>query len=55
MDKYFIKEKIKDGIICTPYVTSKLQVADILTKGLLTPMFDFQVNKSGMLYIFSPS
>ncbi|KAE8717060.1 hypothetical protein F3Y22_tig00110065pilonHSYRG00307 [Hibiscus syriacus] len=33
-DKHFIKEKLDSGLICTPYVTTGNQVADILTKGL---------------------
>ncbi|KAE8735933.1 Calcium-dependent lipid-binding family protein isoform 3 [Hibiscus syriacus] len=34
MDRHFIKEKLDSGLICTPYVSTGDQVADILTKGL---------------------
>ena len=34
VDRYFIKEKLDSGLICTPYVSTKGQLADILTKGL---------------------
>ena len=38
IDKHFIKEKIKVGIVCTPYIPTKLQLADMFTK----VMFGFQ-------------
>ena len=34
VDKHFIKEKLDSGLICMSYVSTKEQVADILTKGL---------------------
>ncbi|WVZ15866.1 hypothetical protein V8G54_013432 [Vigna mungo] len=34
VDTHFIKEKLDSGLICTPYVSSQDQIADILTKGL---------------------
>ena len=34
VDKHFIKEKVDNGIICMFYVSTKKQVADVLTKGL---------------------
>ena len=34
IDRHFIKEKLNSGCICTPFVRSKDQLADILTKGL---------------------
>ncbi|KAE8669914.1 Long chain base biosynthesis protein 1 [Hibiscus syriacus] len=40
VDRHFIKEKLDNGLICTPYVTIGNQVADILTKGL--PGKDYQ-------------
>ncbi|MBT0647308.1 Ty1/Copia family ribonuclease HI, partial [Escherichia coli] len=35
IDRHFIKEKLQEGIICTPFVPTTQQVADVLTKGLL--------------------
>jgi hypothetical protein len=34
IDRHFIKEKLKEGIICTPYVKTGEQLADMLTKGV---------------------
>ena len=54
IDRHFIKEKIDAGIICTPYVSTKEQTSDILTKGLFRPTFEFLVNKLGMFDINAP-
>ena len=32
--RHFIKEKIEEGLVCIPYITSKGQLVDFLTKGL---------------------
>ena len=34
VNTYFINEKIDNGLICTPYVPSQKQLADILEDGL---------------------
>ena len=34
VDRHFIKEKLDSGLICTPYVPSQGQLADIFTKPL---------------------
>ncbi|GMQ11665.1 hypothetical protein CsSME_00054197 [Camellia sinensis var. sinensis] len=34
IDHHFIKEKLTNGTICTPFVKSSKQLADILTKGV---------------------
>ena len=54
VDRHFIKEKLDSGLICTPYVPSLGQLADILTKGLCTPNFDRIICKLGMDNIYSP-
>ena len=33
IDKHFIKEKLDSGLICTPYVSTHGQLADILYQG----------------------
>lgn len=35
IDCHFIKEKLDSGLIAMTYVPSKLQFADVFTKGLL--------------------
>ena len=36
-DRHFIKEKIDSGLICTPFIASKLQLVDVFTKGVQNP------------------
>ena len=43
--KYFIKEKLENGLIVMPYMPMVEQVADILTKGLPKKQFDDLVSK----------
>lgn len=54
IDRHFIKEKVDTGLICMPFVSSQ-QVADILTKGLFRPNFEFLVSKLDMLDIYAPT
>ena len=51
IDWHFIKEKI-DGVICTPFIASKLQLADVFTKGLPSNTYSPLIDKLDMLYIF---
>ncbi|EOY19350.1 Uncharacterized protein TCM_044423 [Theobroma cacao] len=51
-DSHFIKEKIEGGAICNPFVPTSQQIADILTKGLLIPNYEFLINKLGMIDIY---
>ena len=55
IDCYFIKEKLNNGKICTPFVKSGEQLADILTKGLASWSFHFIYSKLGMRDIFVPA
>lgn len=55
IDRHFIKEKVDAGLICMPFVPTSQQVADILTKGLFRPNFEFLVGKLGMLDIYAPT
>lgn len=48
VDRHFIKEKLKSGLICTPFVFSKDQLADVLTKGLSSAVFQNIITKLGM-------
>ncbi|KAK4283059.1 hypothetical protein QN277_000058 [Acacia crassicarpa] len=55
VDRHFIKEKVEDGIICLSYIPTKLQLADILTKGLLEDIFEGFVCKVDMMSIYDPT
>ena len=55
IDRFFIKEKLDDGIIKISYVTSSEQIADCLTKGLGNKECSSACNKMGMIDIYHPS
>lgn len=55
IDRHFIKENLEVGVICVPFVSSKEQIADILSKGLMKPMFELFVRKLGMIDIYAPT
>ena len=55
IDRFFIKEKIDDGVIVLGHVTSNEQVADCLTKGLGLKQCELSCNKMGMIDIYLPS
>jgi hypothetical protein len=55
IDKHFIKEKLKAGIICMPFVPTTQQIADILTKGLYKSSFEFLISKLGIIDIYAPT
>ncbi|KAM3407194.1 hypothetical protein ACQJBY_000937 [Aegilops geniculata] len=55
IDRFFIKEKLDDGIIRISYVSSREQVADCLTKGLSVKECNSACDKMGMIDIYHPS
>lgn len=55
VDRHFRKEKLESGLICTPYISTKGQLADVLTKGLASSLFQRIVSKLGMENIYSPT
>ena len=55
VDRHFIKEKLDAGLICIPFVPSKDQLADMLTKGLASRKFEELLCKLGMKDIHSPA
>ncbi|KAK2433017.1 putative mitochondrial protein [Trifolium repens] len=55
VDRHFIKEKLDSGLICTPFVSSQNQLADVLTKGLNSHNFERIVSKLGMDNTYSPA
>lgn len=55
IDRHFIKEKLESGLLCMPYVPSKEQLADVLTKGLSSTSLQGILKKLGMKDNFTPS
>ncbi|EXC28017.1 putative tRNA(His) guanylyltransferase [Morus notabilis] len=55
IDRYFIKEKLEEGLICMSYVSSGSQLADVLTKGLNSSIFHEITFKLGMEDIYFPA
>ena len=53
VDRHFIKEKLKSGLMCTPYVSSGNQLADVFTKGLNNTVFQAIIEKLAMHDIHS--
>jgi len=55
IDSHFIKEKIEAKVICIPFISSKNQLADLLTKGLPIKRFEELTSNVGMMDIHSPA
>ena len=55
IDRHFIKEKLNCGSICTPFVKSGEQLADVLTKSLASRSFHFILSKLGIRDIVAPA
>ena len=53
VDRHFIIEKLDKGLICTLYVPTHGQLADILTRGLISISFQNITGKLGMNNIYS--
>ena len=48
IDRHFIKEKLRESLICTPFVKTGDQLTDILTKGIAIRPFYHILSKLGM-------
>jgi hypothetical protein len=55
IDRHFIKEKLEDRIISFPFVRSVFQLADVLTKGVASRVFNESLFKLGMCDIHAPT
>ena len=55
VDRHFIKDHLDKGTISLPFVTSKDQLADVLTKAVSGNEFQSSLNKLGMIDIYSPT
>lgn len=55
VDRHFIKENVENEVICLTYIPTKLQPADILTKGLPRQIFEDCISKLDMINIYDPT
>ena len=55
IDRFFIKEKLDEGILELSHVNSGGQIADCLTKGLGVKECNLACSKMGMIDIYHPS
>ena len=55
IDRFFIKEKLDEGIPEISHVNSGGQIADCLTKGLGVKEYNLACSKMGMIDIYHPS
>lgn len=55
IDHHFIKEKIEEGLISLSHVSTKFQEADLLTKVMPKPGFEFFVGKLRIIDIYFPA
>jgi hypothetical protein len=55
IDRFFIKEKLDDGILELIHVNSGGQIVDCLTKGLGVKDCNLACSKMGMIDIYHPS
>jgi hypothetical protein len=51
IDRHFIKNKLDEGIMCTPFVGTKEQIADVFMKGLNITNFSNVIGKMSMTNI----
>ena len=53
VDRHFIRERVISKELCLPFVPTVQQCADIFTKGLFKPQFEFLMSKLGMCNIYA--
>jgi len=53
IDSHFIKEKLREGIIYTPYVKTREQLVDMLTNGVSSGTLHSALSKLGMWDIYA--
>ncbi|XP_019261850.1 PREDICTED: uncharacterized protein LOC109239723 [Nicotiana attenuata] len=54
IDCHFFREKIKNGLLAPYHISTKLQLADLMTKGLGVAQHSFLLSKLGVFNIFYP-
>ena len=53
VDRHFIRERVTSGEVCLPYISSDLQLVDVLTKGVAKNKLENDLRKLGMYDIYS--
>ena len=52
---HITQEKVEDGVIVTPYVSTRVQIAEMFTKTLCKTRLGLLCNKLGLYDIYSPA
>ena len=55
VDCHITQEKVKDGVIATLYVSTRVQIVDTFTKTLCKTRLGLLCNKLGLYDIYSPA
>lgn len=55
VDRHFIKEKLENGLLCTPYMPISSEFADVLIKDLSNPTFRIIIGKLEMDNLYFPT
>ena len=55
VDCHITREKVEDGVITTPYVSTRVQIVDMFTKNLCKTRLGLLCNKLGLYDIYSPA
>ena len=53
VDCHITREKVKDGVIATPCISIRVQIADMFTKALCKTPLGLSCNKLGLYDIYS--
>lgn len=54
IDCHFVREKIKEELIAPQYISTKEQLADVMTKGLGAEQHRVLISKLGLFNVFHP-
>ena len=55
VDCHITRKKVEDDVIATPYVSTKVQIANMFTKALCKTSLGLLCNKLGLYDIYSPA
>ena len=55
VDCHIIREKVENSVIVTPYISTRVQIANMFTKALCKTRLGLLYNKTGLYDIYSPA